>query len=287
MKHAICSVILVCAILAISDIGCSRQPNRQMMIFVQGGTFLMGSDSGRSTEKPIHSVTVSSFSIENNEVTYERWVDVREWALSNGYTDLPVGRNGTNGTTNHPVTEVNWYDVVKWCNARSEKDGLNAVYFADSSQTTVYRSGQIDIAAVDVKWTANGYRLPTEAEWEFAAQGGIKSHGDAYSGSNTIDTVAWYSANSANNTHPVGTKAPNDLGLFDISGNVWEWCWDWYGPYSNRAQTNPQGPTSGSHRLLRGGSWDVDALYCRVPNRFDYFPSNRHYVVGFRCVKTN
>ena len=139
------------------------------------------------------------------------------------------------------------------------------------------------------------FRLPTEAEWEYAARGGNKRQGYKYAGSNTIDEVAWYSDNAEDvgessrdyGTHPVGTKAPNELGLYDMSGNVWEWCSDWRGSYSSSAQSNPTGPTSGSYRMSRGGSWYVPARRCRVSYRYDYYPTSRDNYNGFRLVCTS
>ena len=133
---------------------------------------------------------------------------------------------------------------------------------------------------------ATDYRLPTEAEWEYAARGGNKSNNYTYSGSNTLDNVAWYSSNSGSNTHQVGTKAANELGLYDMSGNVWEWCWDWYGTYSSSAQTNPYGATTGTYRVLRGGSWNYFDDFCRVSNRNYSSPDNRNYLIGFRVART-
>lgn len=262
------------------------QPSR--MVQVEGGTFQMGdSISGWAYELPIHAVTIGTFYIDTTEITFEKWTDVRNWALTHGYTDVPAGRNGFNGTSNHPVTEVNWYDILKWCNARSEKDGLMPVYYTRSALDTVYRAGQLNLAADAAKWTANGYRLPTEAEWEFAARGGTSTKGYAYSGSNNIDSVAWYYTNSVSNTNPVGTKRPNELGLYDMSGNVWEWCWDWFGAYSALAQTDPKGSSSGYYRVLRGGSFMFFDYKCRVDTRnYDFFsPNHRDYNYGFRCVR--
>ena len=132
--------------------------------------------------------------------------------------------------------------------------------------------------------TGKAYRLPTEAEWEYAARGGNKSQGYKYAGSNDPDLVAWHSGNSGNTTHEVGTRFPNELGIYDMSGNVWEWCQDWYGSYSSSPQTNPKGPNSGSYRVLRGGSWFYLARYCRVSDRRSGTPGNRYDSLGFRLA---
>ncbi len=249
------------------------------MVSVAGGTF-----TARTTP-----VTISSFKIDKYEVTYELWTEVRNWALTHGYTDLVAGQNGYNPSgTNNPVTKVNWYDIVKWCNARSEKDGLTPVYYTDNTQSTVYCTGQIDINLDAVKWNANGYRLPTEAEWEFAAGGGTSSQGYTYSGSNTIDNVAWYAFNSGTTTHTVGTMSANELGIYDMSGNVWEWCWDWYGSaYPSGGTTDPKGPSrTQTYRLMRGGSFhDFRVYYCQVFYRGFNYPDFRGEDLGFRCVQ--
>ena len=134
--------------------------------------------------------------------------------------------------------------------------------------------------------TGKTFRLPTEAEWEYAARGGNKSNGYKYSGGNTLGNVAWYGDNSGSGTHDVKTKSPNELGIYDMSGNVWEWCQDWYGKdyYSSSPQSNPQGPSSGSSRVRRGGSWFDNATYCRVAYRFSYTPTNTNYYLGFRLA---
>jgi len=260
-------------------------PVAQDMVQVPGGTFMMGSNVADDyAASPRHLVALSSFWIDKYEITNENWTDVRNWALTHGYTDLPTGRNGFLGTTNHPVTMVDWYEIVKWCNARSEKDGLIPVYYTDDSLAGVYRTGQFNLDTAKVKWQASGYRLPTEAEWEFAARGGSKSKNDTYSGSDVLDSVAWHSANSGNNTHPVAAKGANELGLHDMSGNVWEWCWDWFGAYKALAQTDPKGRAFGTSRVVRGGSFSYFGYCCRVAYRYN-FPDFPYYNLGFRCVR--
>ena len=263
----------------------------QEMVQVAAGTFQMGStDSLDNGAIPLHSVTLGSFNIDEYEVTYEKWTEVYNWGLTHGYADLAAGTNGFNHSgTNNPITGVNWYDIAKWCNARSEKNSFPPVYYTSSALDTVYRIGDIDLSADAVKWNVNGYRLPTEAEWEFAARGGNNSLGYLYSGSNTKGDVAWYAANSGFGTHTVGTKAANELGIYDMSGNIYEWCFDWYGAYSSESQTDPKGPAIGSNRVMRGGSFYYDDGSQRVTYRGDDFVMSnyRSYgTYGFRCVQS-
>ena len=135
-------------------------------------------------------------------------------------------------------------------------------------------------------FSANGYRLPSEAEWEYAARGGKQSKGYKYSGSNNADEVAWHTDNSGKTTHPVGQKKANELALYDMNGNVWEWCWDWKGSYSSVSQSNPKGQSSGSDSVVRGGRWDSDASGVRIANRGSGSPSYSGYVIGFRLCRT-
>jgi sulfatase modifying factor 1 len=250
-----------------------------LMVPVAGGTFTAGTTL----------TTISSFKIDKYEVTYELWTAVRAWGLAFGYPDLLAGQNGSNPLgANNPVTRVSWYDVVKWCNARSEMDGLTPVYYTTSAQDVVYKTGETAINIDAVKWTANGYRLPTEAEWEYAAKGGMlaQSPPSIYSGSNAIGDVAWYKTNSENTTHSMGQKTANELGIYDMSGNVREWCWDWYGSTYPSETTDPKGPsTTQTVRLLRGGSFFNYEIVCRVVNRYYLDPKNRNIYYGFRCVK--
>ena len=225
------------------------------MVAVQGGTFTMGCTSEQgsdcySNEKPAHRVTVSDFSIGETEVTQALWKAVMgsEPTAYGGWTS-EYGRGD-----NYPAHMVSYDDIV---NEFIPK--LNRL-------------------------TGKTFRLPTEAEWEYAARGGNKSKGYKYSGSNTPGSVAWYKDNSGSKTHPVKTKAANELGLYDMSGNMWEWCSDWYGDYSSGSQTNPVGASSGSYRVLRGGGWRSSARYCRVSDRYYNNPDSRTYNYGFRLV---
>ena len=165
--------------------------------------------------------------------------------------------------------------------------GSNPSYFYGNMQrpveTVSWNDCQTFISRLN-ELTGETFRLPTEAQWEYAARGGYKSKGYTYSGSNAIDDVAWHWYNSDRTTHPVKTKAPNELGIYDMSGNVWEWCSDWYGDYSSAAQTDPTGPATGYYRVGRGGSWDNDATYCRVAFRGNSTPTNRFSHLGLRLA---
>jgi uncharacterized repeat protein (TIGR02543 family) len=206
---------------------------------------------------------VDGFFMGKTEVTWGEWQTVRTWAAANGYD---IGSVGAGGGPNRPVTNLNWYHALKWCNARSEKEGLTPVYKVGSA---VYRTGD---AVPTVNAAANGYRLPSEWEWEFAARGGVKTNGYEYSGSNDINAVAWYSSNSGGSTQNVATKPANELGLSDMSGNVWEWCFD----------------ASGSDLVIRGGAWDGYAVYCPVAYRsVNNPPGMSNSYRGFRVARSS
>ena len=189
--------------------------------------------------------------IGKTEVTQELWEAVMGKSLSQIASELG---NSTRGVgINYPMYYVSWEDCQEFITK------LNAL-------------------------TGKNFRLPTEAEWEFAARGGNKSCGYKYSGSNTLSNVAWYDDNSGSQTHPVGTKSPNELGIYDMSGNVWEWCSDWYGNYSSSSQYNPTGPYSGSGRVFRGGCWLNGARICRVSYRGGNYPTDRNVNLGLRLA---
>ena len=224
------------------------------MAEVEGGTFTMGATEEQgseayNSEKPTHPVTLSSYYIGKTEVTQELWEAVMgsnpSWFKDSNFED-PNFKD-----PKLPVEQVSWND----CQTFITK--LNAL-------------------------TGKNFRLPTEAEWEFAARGGNKSKGYKYSGSNTIVDVAWYNSNSNYASCPVATKAPNELGIYDMSGNVWEWCSDWFGNYSSESQTNPTGPKGASSRVFRGGGWYSDTRYCRVAYRGNNSPDFIRDDLGLR-----
>ena len=240
------------------------------MVKVEGGTFTMGATAEQgsdydSDELPTHQVTLSDYYIGKYEVTQQLWEYVMSYSgtcadgssMSAYASDVWLGSDPSSSYgvgDYYPAYYVSYYDIVDIFLPR-----LNKI-------------------------TGRTYRLPTEAEWEFAARGGKQSKGYKYSGSDNIGVVAWYTGNSGGKTHQVGTKEPNELGIYDMSGNVWEWCGDWYGSYSSSAQTNPTGPSSGSSRVLRGGGWISSARSCRVSNRNYPDPSFRNHDYGFRVV---
>lgn len=216
------------------------------MIYVIGGKFSMGSEN-YSSESPTHNVTLDNYYIGEVEVTF---------ALYDTYcraVDVERPLDNGSGRGEHSVVSVSWEDAVGFCEWLEIQTGRK-------------------------------YRLPTEAEWEYAARGGIRSKGTLYSGNNSLQNVGWYKGNSEGKVHVGKGKWPNELGIYDMSGNVWEWCSDWSGPYKGTSQTNPTGAASGSKRVYRGGCFYYPASQCRVSNRSSAVSDGRHANIGFRLV---
>ena len=216
------------------------------MVYVSGGTFTMGATSEQGSD-------AYDWEKPAHSVTLSGYY-IGKYEVTQELWEAVMGSNPSHFKgDNLPVEMVSWDDVQEFLRK------LNAM-------------------------TGKRYRLPTEAEWEFAARGGNSSRGYKYSGSNSLGSVAWYDDNSGSRPHAVGTKSPNELGIYDMSGIVWEWCQDWYGGYSSSSQRNPKGPNSGSGRVIRGGSWDNDARNCRVSRRSFSTPGFRDYSLGFRLA---
>ena len=276
MKNSIYSIIEQLLDVTVNDrmpergtVRPSRQPSKSSftetayginmrMVWVEGGDFLMGCTSEQgsdcdSDEKNVRKVTVDGFYIGMLEVTQSQWEKVMG-------TTIDQQKNKANASNtrgvgpDYPMYYVSWEEAMEFCRLLSQQTGKT-------------------------------YTLPTEAQWEYAARGGSKNEGTKFSGSHYLDNVAWYDGNSGNSTHVCGTKRANALGIYDMSGNVWEWCKDWYGDsYISYDVNNPQGASSCSNRVLRGGSWSSDARDCRVANRNGNTPGSRSYFNGFRVV---
>ena len=272
------------------------------MATISAGSFTMGDADGTYNHSEERTITLSLFYIDTHEVTQDTWDTTYTWATSNGYT---FDNAGSSSASTHPVAQLNWYDIVKWCNARSEQEGLTPAYYTDQYHNDVYRTGQTDIKEAWVDWDADGYRLPTEAEWEMAARGGLD--GKLYPWGDTIDgSYANYNgsgdANDAGTIPrttpagdynggqtPSGDDRANDYGLYDVAGNVSEWCWDWYDVDAYRDEdattTDPRGPETGTKRVIRGGSWGSTDENVGVAKR-DYGSPDGASYTGFRCVRS-
>jgi formylglycine-generating enzyme required for sulfatase activity len=292
----------------------STKPDPKVMAAIPAGPFEMGDamGDGNVNESPLHTVEVGAFYMDRYLVTKAMWDEVYSWAVRHGYE---FENEGFGKGPNHPVVIVNWYDIVKWSNARSEKDGLKRAYHTSEKHTAVYRTGQTDMTTAHADWTAEGYRLPTEAEWEKAARGGAKGHRFPWTDTDNIsgDRTNYYYSSDRNRydlagprgyqpkfhdriypfTSPVNTFSPNGYGLYDMAGNIWQWCWDWYDAawYGNpkAGERDTRGPNSApknSFRTMRGGSWHRAANFCRCAHRGMDAPDLGWITFGFRCARS-
>ncbi|MCL4176406.1 MAG: formylglycine-generating enzyme family protein [Verrucomicrobia bacterium] len=283
------------------------------LVYIPAGTLRMGDHSGAgyADERPVHEVSLDAFYLDRTEVTWAHWLEVYQWALGAGYEFEGSAAIEPPRAPDHPVCNVTWYDAVKWANARSEMMGRTPVYYTDAARSAVYRKGEIDPPAEAVDWEADGFRLPTEAEWEWAARGGLESQhypwpspggqfaphfdggranywesGDPYDAEPVCATtpVGYYRGSQ----EPAGVDMANGYGLYDMAGNVAEWCWDWYddrwyeAPEARAANT--RGPARGPGRVIRGGSWISSDKYCRVSARYMSAPGFRCHCYGLRLV---
>lgn len=291
------------------------RPAPSGMALIPKGPFEMGDHYGEGavSELPVHTNDINSFYMDIHEVTGALWSNIYVWATNNGYG---FDNAGIADGADFPIAKVNWYDCVKWCNARSGKEGLTPAYYTDGKKTTPYKAGQLNLTNGCVMWDADGYRLPTEAEWEKASRGGLTGHhypwhslGGSYSNhiedsyANFVYSSDPYEDESGlTDTTPVGyynweqwPRGPdraNGYGLYDMAGNVMEWCWDryqsdWYSVPGNT--NNPRGPDSGSSRIRRGGCWDdyyTTSLRCAARSMMTpSFALDQE--TGFRCTRSN
>jgi len=264
------------------------------MVYVSAGSFELGRNlgtGGGNHSNPMSTVNISSFHIGKYPITQEQYQIVMR--INPSYFHGGSEREPAEGEVQkrRPVECVSWYDAIVFCNRLSIMEGLTPAY-SISGRTNpddwgkVPESNNTTWNAVQIVSGSTGYRLPTEAQWEYAAKGGNGSPGNfTYSGSDDPDAVAWYFKSIGGSTHEVGKKAPNGLGIYDMSGNISEWCWDWSGNYTNEEKTDPMGPSSGSTRIRRGGSWLNIDLDVRSAHRDRYGPHIRFVNTGFRVSR--
>ena len=269
MKKYFLTCLLFCFITTLSF--SIEKLKTDQFVFVDGGTFQMGDESSK-----VHSVTLYSFYISKYELTQEKWTEVM------GYN--PSICKGSK----NPVDNISFYEAIEFCNKKSQIDGLEEVYSIDKENKDPSNQHNSDNLkwSITCNWNANGYRLPTEAEWEFAAKGGNKTKDYKFSGSNTINNVAWYIENSDKQTKPVGKKKPNELGLYDMSGNVWERCWDWYELFTDLPAINPRGADGGYSKVYKGGGAGYQKDFNTPTGRGELPGIRKNQNMGMRLAKS-
>lgn len=285
-KERVCTV---CNYKEVVDIA----KNPKGFVLIPAGTFQMGSEKGYDNTKPVHQVTITKpFYMGKYEVTQAEYEKYCSYGSSSPSSYKGDGEN-------YPAYYVSWYDALVYCNKRSIAEGLTPCY-SISGNTDPKKWGTVPTLsdstwnAVVCDWNANGYRLPTEAEWEYAARAGDNTVDSlTYSGTSNVNELgeyAWYTSNSKSKTHEAGTKSPNEFGLYDMSGNVWEWCWNWFtDSYDTEAEggSDPTGTSSGSYRVSRGGCWGRNSYDCAVSCRSSNYPNGRFIDLGFRVVRAS
>lgn len=290
--------ILVLIVSALSILIYSQANNIEItkeMRLVESGSFIMGCKNGNEDESPVHQVEVSDFYISKYEVTNKQFIFFLNsiGASKDGFyktknlidlqPDIPINykdgfyfqKNDIFRNIATPAARITWFGAIYFCNWLSKIDSLNPVY-------------EIKNDTVICNWQLNGYRLPTEAEWEYAARGGRKSKNYKFAGSNSPYEVGWFYNQSGGRPHKVGTKNPNELGIYDMAGNVYEWCWDWYDKkyYSKSKVINPKGPKNGETRVLRGVAYEHNEHYLRISNRDHNRPEDSFTYSGFRIARS-
>lgn len=265
------------------------QAPKSGLVRIPAGSFRMGDHLDRiGYALPVHTVNLDEFFIDRYETMYALWKEVYDWAVAKGYKFDNAGQNGSFGKGNNlPVVMINWYDSVKWLNARSEKEGRTPVFYVDDADTIVYRTGRVDLTYAQVKWEANGYRLPTEAEWEKASRGGVE--GKRYPWGDELGTGR--ANDNMGGAVPVGIYQENGYGLYDMAGNVFEWVWDWGSErqayyWVIDGARNPRGPDSSDTgtRIRRGGGYTYGSQHLKCSGRMFRTPTYTAPYFGFRSA---